>query len=61
MDGLLLADQSSTILNINEEYIKRINKVLKYIDDNLNSDLSLEKLSIIAYYSPFHLHKLFKA
>lgn len=46
---------------MNEEYIKRINKVLKYIDDNLNKDLSLEKLSAIAYYSPFHLHRLFKA
>lgn len=46
---------------MNEEYIRRINTVLKYIDDNLNQDLSLEKLSAIACYSPFHLHRLFKA
>ncbi|OBX27260.1 AraC family transcriptional regulator [Gelidibacter algens] len=46
---------------MNDEYIKRINKVLKYIDDNLDKDLSLEKLSAIACYSPFHLHRLFKA
>ncbi len=46
---------------MNEEYTKRINKVLNYIDDNLNQDLALEKLSDIAYYSPFHLHRIFKA
>ena len=44
-----------------EEYIKRINKVLSYIDENLDSDLSLEAISGIACYSPFHLHRLFKA
>lgn len=46
---------------MNEEYIKRINKILIYIDSNLSSDLSLEMLSELAYYSPFHLHRLFKA
>ncbi len=44
-----------------EEYIKRINKVLTYIDDNLNTELSLQVISNIAFYSPFHLHRLFKA
>jgi AraC family transcriptional regulator len=44
-----------------EEYIKRINKVLTLIDENLDTDLSLQTISSIAYYSPFHLHRLFKA
>ena len=44
-----------------EEYIKRINKVLTFIDENLDTDLSLQTISSIAYYSPFHLHRLFKA
>lgn len=44
-----------------EEYIHRINKVLTYIDENLNNELSLKTLSNVAYYSPFHLHRLFKA
>ncbi|MBK7357623.1 MAG: AraC family transcriptional regulator [Saprospiraceae bacterium] len=44
-----------------EEYIKRINKVLTYIDENLDKDLSLQTISNIAYYSQFHLHRLFKA
>jgi AraC family transcriptional regulator len=46
---------------MNEDYIKRINRVLEYIDENLQSDLSLETISAIAFYSPFHLHRLFKA
>jgi AraC family transcriptional regulator len=44
-----------------EEYIKRINKVLTFIDENLDSDLSLKTVSEVACYSPFHLHRLFKA
>lgn len=48
-------------VQIQEEYIKRINKVLTYIDENLDADLSLHTISNIAFYSPFHLHRLFKA
>ncbi len=43
----------------NKEYLKRINKVLDYIDTNLASDLPLELLSKIALYSPFHFHRVF--
>jgi AraC family transcriptional regulator len=43
------------------EYIKRINAVLKFIDDNLSEELSLQKISEVANYSPFHLHRLCKA
>ncbi len=43
------------------DYIKSINKVLIYIDENLGNELSLELISKIACYSPFHLHRLFKA
>ncbi|NOU48674.1 MAG: AraC family transcriptional regulator [Bacteroidales bacterium] len=46
---------------MNEEYINRINKTLIYIDENLENDLSLVLISSIAFYSPFHLHRLFKA
>jgi AraC family transcriptional regulator len=44
-----------------EEYIKRINNVLTYIDEHLDTELSLHTISTIAHYSPFHLHRLFKA
>lgn len=46
---------------MNQDYIKRINNVLAYIDENLATDLSLESISKIAFYSPFHLHRLFRA
>lgn len=44
-----------------EEYINRINKVLSFIDHNLDADLSLQNIAHIAFYSPYHLHRLFKA
>ena len=44
-----------------EDYIERINKIFVYIEDNLQGDLSLKTISKIAFYSPFHLHRLFKA
>lgn len=45
----------------NADYIERINRILTYIDENLDNDLSLEKVAAIGFYSPFHLHRLFKA
>lgn len=46
---------------MHEEYIKRINKVLIFIEENLHAELSLHTISNVACYSPFHLHRLFKA
>lgn len=46
---------------MHQEYINRINTVLIYIDENLETDLSLDTVSNIAFYSPFHFHRLFKA
>lgn len=42
-------------------YIERINRILTYIDDHLANDLSLETVAAVGFYSPFHLHRLFKA
>ena len=39
---------------------KRIDRVIDYILKNLNSDISLQTLSAIIHYSPFHFQKLFK-
>lgn len=43
-----------------EEHIKRIRKVLNYIDENLEDELSLEKLAEIGAYSTFHFHRIFR-
>jgi len=45
---------------INIEYKKRINVVFQFIDQNLDSDLSLDTVSKIAFFSPFHFHRIFK-
>ncbi|WP_256009740.1 AraC family transcriptional regulator [Desertivirga xinjiangensis] len=42
------------------DYKNRINRVFQYIDDNLDSDLSLNTVSEIACFSPFHFHRIFK-
>ncbi len=52
--------------NYSGDKIKRnndnaIKKVIKYIDGNLTSDLSLKTLSEIASFSPIHFHNCFKA
>jgi AraC family transcriptional regulator len=42
-----------------EEYIGRINKVLDYVENNLDKELPLEYVSNISCYSPFHFHRIF--
>lgn len=44
-----------------EEYIARINRVIDYIENNLDGDLSLETLANVANFSRFHFHRVFKA
>ena len=46
--------------DIPKEYSKSINAVINFIGGNLTEDLSLEKLSSVANYSPFHFQKIFK-
>lgn len=44
-----------------EEHIKRIRKVLNFIDQNLGNELSLDNLAEIGSYSPFHFHRIFRS
>ena len=41
--------------------LERINSILQYINGNLDGDLSLSHVADVACYSPFHLHRLFRA
>lgn len=43
------------------EYEKRLALVLRHIENNLDAPLSLEELSGIACFSPFHFHRIFTA
>lgn len=44
-----------------KEYIHRINKVIDYIDQHLDEELSIEKLAGIANFSAYHFHRIFSA
>jgi AraC family transcriptional regulator len=44
-----------------EDYIKRINNIFLFIDQNLDQELTLEIIANVGFYSPFHLHRIFKA
>ncbi|MCM3618117.1 AraC family transcriptional regulator [Sutcliffiella horikoshii] len=42
------------------EHEKLMDQVMEYIEKNLESSLSLEKLASISTYSPFHFQRIFK-
>jgi len=42
------------------DYLKRLNVVTEYIDNNLDKDLSVSKLAEISNFSQFHFHRIFK-
>lgn len=44
-----------------KEYRARIIKVLRYITNNVEGDLSLKKLSEESCFSPYHFHRIFSA
>ncbi len=45
---------------MDEFYKDRLNRVVDYIQANLEADLSLKELSGIAYYSEFHFSRIFR-
>jgi AraC family transcriptional regulator len=46
---------------VREEYALRINRVIDYIEANLDQELSLDKLAEVACFSRFHFHRVFGA
>ena len=54
-----ISDSKQTYLR--EEYTSRINRVIDYIEENINEDLYLESLAEVAGFSPFHFHRIFRA
>jgi AraC family transcriptional regulator len=46
---------------LQEEYALRINRVIDYIEANLDKDLSLDTLSEVACFSRYHFHRVFSA
>ncbi|WP_298520543.1 GyrI-like domain-containing protein [uncultured Kordia sp.] len=46
-------------MEIRQEYTKRINDVLDFIENNLEANLSLDLLASKAHYSSYHFHRVF--
>ncbi len=44
-----------------DDYIQRVCKVILYIEQNYNTDLTLEELSKVASFSKYHFHRIFKS
>jgi len=44
-----------------EDYVRLVYKVVFYIEQNADKELSLEELSRIAEFSKYHFHRIFKA
>lgn len=57
--GALILFCALTMLK-KEEHIQRINKAFHYIEQNLDSALSLTAVAEVAHYSAFHFHRLFR-
>ncbi|MBN2411526.1 AraC family transcriptional regulator [candidate division KSB1 bacterium] len=43
------------------EYISRINRVIDYIESNIDKELTLENLAGVANFSRFHFHRIFQS
>ena len=44
-----------------EDYLKRINAVVEYINNHLDEEMDLKRLAEISNFSTFHFHRIFKA
>jgi len=44
-----------------KEYMSRINRVIDYVNGNLDEKLTVENLAKIACFSQFHFHRIFKS
>lgn len=43
------------------DYVERVNRVLDHIHHHLGGELTLEALSKVAHFSPYHFHRIFKS
>lgn len=46
---------------LNNEYILRIDKAVKYIEKNLDKNIGLNSIANASHFSPYHFHRIFHA
>ncbi len=44
-----------------EEYTRRINLALRFVEDHYGEDVGLKEIADAAFFSPYHFHRIFKA
>lgn len=44
-----------------KEYLYRLNRVIDYLDENIDEALYLDSIAELAHFSPFHFHRIFRA
>lgn len=47
--------------NTSAEYIRRINKALKFIEDHLDHPIQLDDIASASHFSSYHFHRIFHA
>jgi len=52
---------TSQRIQVNSEYVQRINRVIDYFRANLHRQVKLEELAKVACFSEFHFHRIFGA
>lgn len=43
-----------------QSYQQRLERVVRYIDQNLDQDLEVNQLAEVAYFSPYHFHRIYR-
>ena len=51
----------ATLPSMQDEYRRRLNRVVDYIDSHLGEDLSLDEIASVAAFSKYHFHRIFTA
>ena len=51
----------NTKISTREDYLRRINVVIEYINNHLDEEMDLNKLAEISNFSPYHFHRIFRA
>lgn len=47
-------------LTTEEDYRRRVNLVIEYVRENLDSEIDINILAELSAFSPFHLHRILR-
>lgn len=54
-----MENKTRDITSLNPEYRARINRVLDYIEQNIDREFTLDELTQVSFFSKFHFHRIF--